>query len=253
MSLLSLQYTPEQIAAKVEEIRARLLREAPYVRRENFTSIAPQDLLLLFRLYDELFFAGRLHPRVLECCGTPLRFRVSRAMTSAGGKTIWLKLRGKTLYFEIAISSSLLFNSFKDDARPIHVSGQLCRDRLDALMRVMEHEIVHLVEMLTFGNSSCSQTRFLAIAARLFGHTHPKHGLVTARENAHRSHNIRVGQQVAFTYEGLELQGTVNRIQLRASVLVLDRNGRRYSDGKRYAKFLVPLPRLKPLTVGPKI
>lgn len=201
-------------------VRTRLLGEAPYVRHANFTTLGTQDLRLLFRLYDEIFFTDQLQPMVMQHCGRPLQFRVSRAMTSAGGKTIWSKVRGKTISFEIAISTSLLFNSFRDDARPIHVSGQLCSDRVDALMRVMEHEIVHLLEMLTFGKSSCSQTRFLTIAGRLFGHTHPRHGLVTARENAHRQHDIRVGQQVSFRFQGRELTG----IQLcRWLLLSLDR------------------------------
>ena len=246
MSVVALQYTTDQIQQMRSAVRTRLLGEAPYVRHANFTTLGTQDLRLLFRLYDEIFFTDQLQPMVMQHCGRPLQFRVSRAMTSAGGKTIWSKVRGKTISFEIAISTSLLFNSFRDDARPIHVSGQLCSDRVDALMRVMEHEIVHLLEMLTFGKSSCSQTRFLTIAGRLFGHTHPRHGLVTARENAHRQHDIRVGQQVSFRFQGRELTGIVNRIQLRASVLVPDKAGRRYSDGNHYAKYLIRLAMLTP-------
>ncbi len=251
MSLVALQYSQEQIKIQREQVRSRLLRDAPYARQPNFTTIAAPDLLLLFRLYDQVFFAGRLAPLVIEKSGKPLQFRVSRAMTSAGGKTIWSKRNGKTTGFEIAISSSLLLNSFREGDRPIHVSGQPCIDRVDALMRVMEHEIVHLLEMLTFGNSSCSQTRFMTIANRLFGHTHPRHGLVTARENAHRKHSIRVGQRVSFTFQGKEFTGIVNRISLRATVLVPDKSGIRYSDGKRYIKFLMPLARLRPIAEAP--
>lgn len=228
-----------------------MLSESPCARHPNFIRISVADLLLLYRLYDQLFFAGALQPLVMEKTGRPLALKVSGAMTSSGGRTLRIRHRDRGginhTRYEIAISARLLFNSFKDNDRPIHVSGQLCADRLDAMMRIMEHELVHLIEMLIFGDSSCKRTRFLTIADRLFGHSHTHHRLITPRERAAAEHQLQVGDEVEFTFEGKTLRGRLNRITTRATVLVPDEGGQRYTDGKHYSRYYVPLGRLKRL------
>jgi hypothetical protein len=248
MSLVAVEYQPEEIARLRASIRERMFREAPYVRRGDFTKAADQDVLLLFRLYDELFFRGELHPLVMQKSGVPLKLKISSAMTSAGGKTTRYRQRmpdgSLRTWYQIAIAGRLLLNSFRPGDRTIHVSGQECTDRLDAMMRIMEHELIHLLEMLTFGNSSCSRTRFMTLARRIFGHVHPKHGLITMREYAATKHQLRAGEQVEFRFDGRTLRGLLNRVGVRATVLVPDPRGRRYSDGQHYTKFYVPLARL---------
>ena len=127
----------------------------------------------------------------------------------------------------------------------ITASGIVCRDRLDALQRVMEHEIVHLVEMLLWDESSCSRSRFHSITRRFFGHTENKHKLITPREKAQVRFGIEPGMKVRFRHDGIEHRGIVNRVNKRATVLVEDRRGVPYSDGKRYAKFYVPVQLLE--------
>ena len=52
---------------------------------------------------------------------------------------------------------------------------------------------------------------------------------------------------MAFRKGGREYVGRVNRVTRQATVLVDDDGGIRYSDGRRYAKFYVPVETLKPL------
>jgi len=127
----------------------------------------------------------------------------------------------------------------------VTTSGIACRDRLDALQRVMEHEIVHLIEMLLWGESSCSQPRFHSLTLRFFGHTQNKHNLITPKEKAFVKFGIRPGVKVRFRCDGIEYAGVVNRVSKRATVLVEDPRGRRYTDGKHYAKFYVPVQMLE--------
>ena len=48
-------------------------------------------------------------------------------------------------WYEISVSTTMLFGGFtEDDHRSITTSGITCQDRLDALQRVMEHEIVQI-------------------------------------------------------------------------------------------------------------
>jgi hypothetical protein len=109
----------------------------------------------------------------------------------------------------------------------------------------MEHEIVHLVEMLLWSHSQCSARRFQSIAKRFFGHTDYTHQLITPRERAMTEYGIRAGDRVRFRFDGKHVEGVVNRITKRATVLVEHARGELYSDGKKYQKYYVPLTLLK--------
>lgn len=225
-------------------IADQLLMSSASMQRPNFTAISDNDLQTLFELYDDTFFGGRVHKTLAGC---PLAFRISKRMTSAGGKTSrWGDPRQtRKLRYEIAVSSTLLFQSFKSPGRKITVTGYECESRLDALMRVMEHEVVHLIEMLLWNDSNCSLSRFQDITSRQFGHTQHTHNLLSPRENAAVEFGIKSGCRVRFEFEGRRLEGIVNRVTKRATILVADSAGRRYSDGNHYSKYYIPVPCLE--------
>jgi hypothetical protein len=232
---------PDAIRATMAEIHATVLRESRTVTAGNFTRLSTADLGLLFRLYDQAFFAGA----VRETLGpSPLSFALSRRLTSAAGKTVRREYPDGTTAYEIAASVTLLYETFRDDHRPVVMSGLTCTDRLEALQRIFEHELTHLVELLAYGTSSCSTDRFRSLALRFFGHTEHRHGLVTPAERAHTA-GIRPGSRVAFRIDGQTKTGVVARVTRRATVLVEDARGEPYSDGRRYAKFYVPLEMLE--------
>jgi hypothetical protein len=243
----SLQWILEQpalpaqlIAERTAAIHAALIRQSRHLDGANFTAIHTHDLHRLFALYDDSFFEKQIQKTLGQ---TRLLLNLSTRMTSAGGTTTRYRLPGKSAppQFEITISTTLLFQSFLDEERPILVSGCVCRDRLEAMQRIFEHELVHLMEMLLWNDSSCSASRFQTIAQRVFGHTDHRHGLITSRERALTKFGVRPGDRVRFRFDGAEYQGRINRITRRATVLVEDAQGTLYSDGKRYRKFYVPL------------
>ena len=149
--------------------------------------------------------------------------------------------------YEITIASRLLLMTFGDIQRPVRIGGLLCQNRLEALQRVMEHEVVHLAELLTWNSSSCKQPRFMTLVGNIFGHTDVRHELVTPHEDASVHHDLCVGSVAEFKMNGMKLTGTINRIHRRATVLVESTDGESYSDGRRYQKYYVPLPSLKAL------
>ena len=251
MDLLSTHNSPAVIAARTTAIYEAVLRESPHIERPNFEKIGTDDLACLLRLYDGHFYGGWLTETVRARTPLPLVFRLSGRMTRAGGKTTRHQQRrpdGRVRsQFEIAIASRMLFMTFGDVQRPVVVCGLTCEDRLQALQRIMEHEIIHLAELLVWDRSRCSGARFKALARNIFGHTGIAHDLVSAREHASVRHGARVGGLVAFEFEGRRLVGRVNRIHRRATVLVEDSKGQQYSDGRQYAKFYVPLEALESL------
>ena len=147
--------------------------------------------------------------------------------------------------FEMTLSSTLLFQAFSDVDRPIVVTGLRCRDRLEAMQRVCEHELVHLLEMFLWNDSSCTGPRFQGVAHRFFGHTEHQHDLITQSERAARNFDIRVGSVVRFSRDGHLITGWVNRITRRATVLVEDGRGERFTDGHQYVRYYVPLEKLQ--------
>jgi uncharacterized protein (DUF433 family) len=250
--IVTLRFATAEIQQKTQVIYAATLRESRHIRAGNFDAIAAADVERLFHAYDEAFFDG-LFPRLLkqeDVVG--LTFRISPTMTSAGGKTKYRHqqvrspggVRTVTTY-ELAVSAPLLFQTFREEGHSATVVGLPCADRLEALQRIVEHELIHLLELLVWRDSSCSRERFQRLAANLFAHTASKHQLVTQYEIAHQEYGIKVGDRVTFDYEGVRHTGTVNRITKRVTVLVEDPRGTRYSNGKHYLKFYVPLPMLE--------
>ena len=253
MDILAIYNSPETIAAKTAAVREEAIKASERLRQGGFAGIRAEDLELVFALYDREFFGGWLAERARIETGQDVRLAVSGRMTRAGGKMMHRWRRGpgggKKYWYEIVIAGGLLGRSFAVDPRPVKVCGLTCPDAMAALQRLMEHEIVHLAEFLAWGESRCGGRRFKVIASRLFGHRDTKHELLTARKQAAIEHKISVGQQVRFDFQGRSLAGRVNRILRRATVLVEDGRGSRYTDGKRYRKYYVPLNLLTPASL----
>lgn len=231
----------ERINAWTREIGRQLVAASSWISEPNFASIHPDDLAFLFRAYDRRFLQGFARRRLAPGA---LVFRLSSRMTRAGGKTTRRVSADGRADYEIAVSTEILFNGFADGDPPVSVAGIPCANRLEALQRIFEHEIVHLVEFLGTGESNCGARPFQELAHRLFRHRNHTHKLITRVERA-AQHGIRVGSRVAFIYRGKRLAGRVNRVTKRATVLVEDPRGERYSDGGRYRKYYVPLAGLE--------
>ncbi len=244
-----------EILARQSRIHKEVLELSRSMDSPNFSRFDADDLRRMTMLYDREFFDSRL----LTLIGRErLRFGLSSRMTRVAGKLITHfpnrrkrlvpKFRPETSdgrRFEMVLSSTLLFQAFNDVDRVVEVTGLRCRDRLEAMQRVCEHELVHLLEMFLWNDSSCSGNRFQGIAERLFGHTEHRHDLITQSERAARNFDIRVGSIVRFVHDGKPLTGWVNRITRRATVLVKDTRGERFNDGQRYSRFYVPLEKLE--------
>jgi len=149
--------------------------------------------------------------------------------------------------YEITIATTPLFGTFsKQTGTGSSVVGGLpCNDRVEALQRIMEHEMIHLVEMLIWDDSNCQARPFKQIVKRFFGHTESNHQLLRPKDIARQQLGIGVGDIVSFDHHGNQLTGTINRITKRATILVADPNGVQYTDGNSYQTYYVPLGRLR--------
>lgn len=237
---------PERESA-TQSIYHHMLANSESINGGNFSHICSSDLGLLFQITDEYFFQGDVGRLCEQLALRPLAFRLSTRMTTSGGMTTMFtskngKKRGRE--YEITIATTPLFSSFENESTAL-VSGIECHDRLEALQRIMEHEMVHLIEMLLWNDSNCSASPFKRIVSQFFAHTASNHQLLTPRDIARKRLGVSPGDLVTFSFEGRHLTGYINRITKRATVLVQTPTGVRYNDGKSYRKYYVPLSRLK--------
>ena len=233
-----------------DEIYQHIIANSESITRANFTSISAADLGLLFQINDELFFDGMVGRVCEEKAERPLSFRLSTRMTNAGGTTTMFRSgsrRKPKFEYEIAIATTPLFGTFSKQTgtKSSVVGGLPCQDRVQALQRIMEHEMIHLVEMLIWDDSNCQARPFKQIIKRFFGHTESNHQLLRPKDIARQKLGIGVGDTVSFEHHGHQLTGMINRITKRATILVADPNGVQYDDGKNYLTYYVPLGRLR--------
>ena len=232
------------------QIYQHMIANSELITRPNFTSISPADLGLLFQINDELFFDGLVGRLCEQKAERPLSFRLSTRMTNAGGTTTMFRSgsrRKPKFEYEITIATTPLFGTFsKQTGTGSSVVGGLpCGDRVEALQRIMEHEMIHLIEMLIWDDSNCQARPFKQIVKRFFGHTESNHQLLRPKDIARQQLGIGVGDTVSFDHQGNQLTGTINRITKRATILVADPNGVQYTDGNSYQTYYVPLGRLR--------
>jgi len=246
--VLARRFDAGQIRSWQDEIHEQTLRLSRSIDRPNFTRVGRDDLVRMVHLYDDRFFGAQILP-LAQAEG--LTFALSSRMTKVAGKLVTSYPDGDyrgNRRFEMVLSSTLLFQTFEDDNRPVEVTGVPCRDRLEAMQRVAEHELVHLIEMLIWNDGTCSERRFQSIAHRYFAHTDYRHELITQRERALKKFDIRLGDHVQFQHSGHTLTGRVNRITRRATVLVPSHRGDLFNDGHRYQRYYVPLERLQKIS-----
>ena len=213
--------------------------------KQPIEGLSSNDLRIVFSQIDNEFLTGAVGD-LIQSKRDFIHFRISRRMTSSGGSTTTriLNRENSQTHYDIAIAGTMIYLTFAS-SKQATVCGVVCETMLSALLRVMEHEMLHLIEMMLWSESSCAQARFKSMANRIFGHTASSHRLLTAHQAAHEKHGLRVGDQVMFELVGIRHSGTINRIQRRATVLVESDQGEPYSDGGRYTKYYVPLNLLR--------
>jgi len=107
------------------------------------------------------------------------------------------------------------------------VGGRSCTSPADILVRVVEHELCHLMVAVEGVREPAHGPRFRDLLGGVFGHQSIRHTLGQLPEP-----KVVVGQRVVFEYRGQAHRGVVTRITKRATVIV---------DHPLPAKMYVPL------------
>lgn len=242
--IINTKNDPHWIADRREQVGLRLKSASPAIKDNDLTGLTVSDLRLLFKYYDELFFAAWFAANYRG----QVKFSLSHRLTKSAGITICPKnlaaLKPEELSIEIRLGVDFFFN-FDQVQGQVTVGGLEVKNSLQALLLVFEHELCHLIEFVLYHRSSCKGKRFKAIANNCFAHTASTHQLPTYRQLANKQLGIAIGDKVAFAYENRQLVGMVSNITKNATVMVPDRRGLfRDQKGKRYSKYYVSLKAL---------
>jgi hypothetical protein len=171
----------------------------------------PRDIKKLFSLYDKHYFYNRLSRHI------NMKFELSNKLTKSAGN---IRYKAKLNTVKITFSLPRIFVvDYKNESGYI-VNGIKCKTPIEALMRVMEHELTHLIEFILYGDSNCNDARFIQLSYQLWGHTENKHhlGLETPTETT--LYGFRKGDKVSFVYQDTIHRGVINRVGKRATVIV---------------------------------
>jgi len=238
-NIKDLKYSVEEIIRKRNAIRNKFMVKSENVNTGNIKCMSNQDMKILFDLYDEEFFHDYFRGNLKES----ITFSLSNRMTSAAGKTIYIRkikpLQESEKTYEIRIGIKFFFQYDKVKRDKI-VSGINTKDSLEAFQIVFEHELCHLIEFHLYSESSCKKRRFKIMVNNIFGHTEVHHQLPSQSEIISVDYGFKIGQRVHFVNENKKYSGFIHKINKRATVMVKDKKGN-YKDvqGTTYSKWYV--------------
>jgi hypothetical protein len=243
--LTTVTYSSSQIESKRKQIAQLFMEKSKNVNSSSITRISHNDAELLFDLYNEIFFYGQFTSGYQG----KLEFSFSERFTRSAGKTYCRISKSKSKLGETTIEIRMgtdFFFRFNETEGDKIVCGILASSGLEAFQLVFEHEMVHALEFIYFGNSSCGRKRFKTIAKDIFGHSSSYHQLPTRRTTVQKSLGYKIGDIIVFFFKNKEYRGILYNINKRATVMVRDTAGAFIDQqGNRYTKYYVPLNLLK--------
>lgn len=115
--------------------------------------------------YDRAVFGGwisrQCHSRSIE-----QSFSVSGRSERVGARLVTTQKRGSLVAMQFRLSPPFISSR----VYPAKVYGQPCAHPDNVAIVLLEHELVHQVELLVYGNSSCKKPLFWWLARSLFAH-----------------------------------------------------------------------------------
>ncbi len=177
----------------------KTLRDKYFSGNPNFENITDDLLYDLFALYDKHFFGNRI-AELMKKENASITFKFSDALSRAGGYC-----SKKGCNYEIKLAKNIFLNLFNANEKAHISNGLYCYDRLDCLMNVFEHELMHFVVNLTVPSSDRNNpvykshgSYFKQLVNSYFGHTEVKHLLSKGIDTIKTQADFDVNDHVYF-------------------------------------------------------
>jgi len=225
-------------AAEIQQKRQLIYQQiAPL---GNVSTMTDQHLGYLFQVYDYLFFQNRIgtaqSPTVI------FRFEFGRGTSTAGYcKRVQ---RNTVCTYTISIARPVFAKAFSETGAIETVNGLQCRNQLEALQLVFEHELAHLIvylwcyeEMHAGVKRQVHGALFQTLARNLFGHTDFRHYIGKGLDEDPATRRTKVnavltpGQTVQINSRGQVVSFKVVKLNDRSNAKTFLGLG---TDGKQY-------------------
>jgi hypothetical protein len=157
------QYIPKSIPDNRKRIRTKFIKF-----KDSASTVGDDDLRHLFEAYDTEWFQGKIGKYFKR-----KEYTLDFITGSGDGFGIVGTCAGRCKY-TITIPTRM----FTSATQGTVVAGLSCSDSLDCLMRVLEHEMVHLIIFTFCENEYLSEQHsplFTATTKKLFGHVNHTH------------------------------------------------------------------------------
>jgi len=149
----------------------------------NFIRLSGADVGYIFRLYDEVFFQNQIKEKV-NISGGELKYYASERTSGAGGVCSINYSEEKCIYY-LDVSPNIINTIFRQNKEGLSdAAGIGCKDRLECLQLIMEHQIIHLLmiiwEYFSDPDDEIYGTHgklFQCMSREYFGHTIFEHDL----------------------------------------------------------------------------
>lgn len=159
-----IKLTPEELEIKRGQIYNKFDKFANTV-----TEMTSDDLMKLFKEYDKVFYNSDISNYINESNYT-FTFKNDGDNTFTTEGTCSNKICDYTITIPV--------KKFKNAKEITIVAGHQCKDQLECLQRVMEHEISHLIIFMFCGDFNVSDQHgklFMNMVNNHFGHTDHRH------------------------------------------------------------------------------
>ncbi len=175
----------------------------------------PPDILpKLFTMYDRMFFGDQIQ-KIMAQKNVQINFIYNDRLVKKSGYCIKESCR-YTINFSIAV----LLQTFRN-GEEFHISsGIKCYDRLECLMNVFEHELIHFIIQIVHGHVKGDPIYkshgefFIQLARAYFGHTSFKHSLNQDGNKVGSRENFKLNDFVTYdsSKRGMTITGKITKL-----------------------------------------
>jgi hypothetical protein len=217
----------------VEDLRNKVRKKIK--TKNGYPDVTEELVQELVDQYDKIFLKGYINYALKEKKLT-LEVNVSKLLTKTAG-SVGIK-PGKIIF---KISNPVLMGVIPASVKQglIANTDELVIDRLDAVMQIIEHELVHVITILhsptqelnvqgKYDIAEHHGTWFTNTANTLFGHTRVTHMLIpsgraTPTSLKHTKEDFKLSQRVYFmNKDGKKLYGKVIKINPKKALVMTD-------------------------------
>jgi ribosomal protein L35AE/L33A len=185
----------------------------------NF-EIIPNILEELLKLYDDLFFKKQLSEMITKD-KIQLSLGYSDKLTKTGG---YCDREG--CVYNIKLSQPIIMGTFRRGEKSHTSNGLQCHDRLECLMNVFEHELIHFIIGITHGHIKgdpiykAHGLYFQQLMKAFFGHTEFKHSLTRNIDKPGKREDFKLGDHVSFeSNNGEIITGTIEKLNPKRAII----------------------------------